>query len=132
MSINFVDNYTFGHFMFGIISSASVYPKNPLISLMLSNTAHFIMELSEQKVNKKNENILDTTKNKIGDLIFFFLGSIIGYKLYKYTLSNSKLRWVLFSISLAGVIHGIGREVFPYKWPINSAYGNNKKTIFIE
>lgn len=122
MGVKAFDIFTIGHFICGIIITATLVPTNPRLSLILSNLLHLLFELTEQNVNPNNGKILESSINHMTDVIAFFKGSVIGFYLTDYMLDYPHLRYVLLFIGSLIAIQEFGREILPGKWPIYSAY----------
>lgn len=123
MGNNFIDFWTFLHFIFGIISTSTILPKNKNISIFVANFLHLILELFENNKNNKTSEILESTSNHIGDILAFFIGSLIGY-FYgcKYFSNNNITRYILLVLSFAVFLQEILREIFPNDWIFDPSY----------
>ena len=119
----FFDLWTVGHFFFGVLTTSALIPSNPLLSLIITNVIHLLMELNENNIDETNGNILETKENHIGDIIFFFLGSLIGF-VYGYHMfeKNYILRITVLLLSALTLLQEVLREIYPYDWYFDSAY----------
>jgi hypothetical protein len=124
MGKEYFDFSTIMHFMFGFLSTSTLLPSKPIISAFIANIFHLISELNEHN-NSPNGEILETEVNHLGDLLFFFAGSILGV-IYGTNIFIQKkysgYRQTILIIVILAFINEIGREVFPYDWPFNPAF----------
>ena len=111
MGLKFFDKWTIGHFIFGIIATMTIYPENPLFSLIIANIFHLIMELIEKNYDPKYGFKRESLSNHLGDILFFFIGTIIGLYFVKYTLKNKTLKLILFFILVVSFFHDIFIEL---------------------
>jgi hypothetical protein len=58
MMVQTFDYFTVGHFLWGIIMVISIYPDQPLLSLIVANILHLIMEMLEKTVDESTGKIL--------------------------------------------------------------------------
>ena len=121
----YVDIWTLGHFIFGFLSTSALLPSYPILSAIITNTLHLINELIE-KSETPDGKVLETDLNHIGDIIFFFFGSLLGiiYGTKIFTEPKySYYRYAILFLSLLIYISEVGRELFPYSWTFfDSAY----------
>jgi hypothetical protein len=125
MGKKFFDVWTVGHFIFGFLTTSTLVPSSPFLSAIITNTFHLINELIEKSESPEGK-ILESDVNHLGDIIFFFFGSLLGIiygtKIFndpKYYLS----RYAILFLSILIYISEIGRELFPYTWTFfDSAY----------
>jgi len=122
MGVKAFDVWTIGHFVCGIIITATLIPSDPTLSLIVSNIFHLLLELAEQDINPKNGEILESGVNHMTDILAFFVGSVIGFYFTDYMLDHPTLRYILLFIGLLIGVQEFGRELFPESWPIWSAY----------
>ena len=121
MTKHAIDYWTFGHFIWGIIAVLSIYPENKWISFSIANLLHMIIEGIEQPRHPNGE-VLESISNHIGDILAFLVGSFIGLSLTKFTEKNKKIRAILIIINIIIFTQEIGREIFPFNWPIGKAF----------
>jgi len=119
----FFDIWTVGHFFFGVLTTSALIPSKPLLSLIITNLIHSFMEYNENNINEINGDILQTTENHLGDIIFFFLGSLIGF-FYGYRMfkNNYILRIIVLYLSALTLFQEVFREIYPLDWYFDSAY----------
>lgn len=122
MGTKIFDIYSLGHFVCGIIVTSILFPNSPILSLVISNALHLLFELLEKDINPHNGKILESGINHLSDIVFFFVGSLIGLHLTKYMTKHTVIRIILLVVSSLVGIQELGRELFPDKWPIYSAY----------
>ena len=127
MGKEFVDFWTFLHFICGFISTFVLIPLEPLKSFFIVNVLHLIMELLENNKNEKTGEILETLRNHIGDVFFFFLGSLLSIILsYKFSsnkyFSNKVVRYIILFVLCLIFLQEILREIFPNDWIFDSSY----------
>lgn len=114
MGKRYIDYHTIQHFLFGFICYLLfANTKMPFsYNFVISNGFHFLLEILENN-KKPNGEILETTKNHIGDIIGFLLGWILAFRL-KIDKHTPKIiipgLWVLL---IYAIIHEFGREKFP-------------------
>ena len=116
------DYFTVGHFLWGIIMVISIYPDQPLLSLIVANILHLIMEMLEKTVDERTGKILESTNNHMSDCVAFLMGTLVGLPFTRYTKDNMHIRAVFGIVSMLIIIQEIGREVFPYSWPYRPAF----------
>ena len=124
MGKNFFDGWTVGHFICGFLTTSTLLPSYPVFSAIITNTLHLILELSE-KSQSPDGVILETNVNHLGDVLFFFIGSILGAIYGTKLFINPKynyIRYIILFVLILIYINELGRELFPYNWPIDSAY----------
>lgn len=121
MGVKFLDLWTIMHFLSGVFITATLLPSNPTASLIIANILHFISEMLENNEDP-NGKVLETNINHFGDIIAFFIGSLIGLNLTDYMLENTTVRYFILFVFTIISIQEIGREVFPYNWPFGSAF----------
>ena len=127
MGKNFIDFWTLLHFIFGFISTSTILPSKPKISIFVANLLHLIMELLENNKNNKTGEILESTSNHISDILAFFIGSLIGYFYGCKYFSNNNLsikitRYILLVLSFGVILQEILREIFPNDWIFDPSY----------
>lgn len=122
MGKDWLDKDSIGHFLFGIIGSVVFFRNNPILSLIIMNSGHLIMELLEKEYNPKTGEILKTTKNHIADIILYFIGSLIGLLIKNSKYLNTTKLFILGVVYVLVTIHQFGRELFPDTWIYNPAY----------
>ena len=122
MGTKIFDIFTLGHFFCGVIITSTLLPNTPILSLIIANLAHFILELSEKNINPYNGKILETTSNHLSDIVAFFTGSLIGLFLTNYMVENSSTRYIILTIGVIIGIQEFGRELFPKSCPFNPSY----------
>lgn len=124
MGKKYFDFWTTMHFMFGFLSTSTLLPSNPIISAVIANIFHFIMEFNENNLSPDGE-ILESDVNHLGDILFFFAGSALGVIYGSPIFANAKYstyRYVILYIVVLSFINEMGREIFPYDWPFDPAY----------
>ncbi len=129
MGISIFDGWSILHFLCGFFSASALIPANPYLGAIISNIIHLFVELVEKdKIPATNE-MLESNINHITDVIFFFLGSILGILYgYKLFINNKTLRYFVLVILFLAFLQETLREVFPDTWFIGPAYqGKNKK-----
>ena len=101
MGLKTIDIHTFFHFLFGILSSKAG------INIFLSNFVHFLIEMNERTYNLNGKKV-ESTKNHVGDILAFFLGSSLSKD--SVIKSMKKRNFVLFVV-LAVALKEILREL---------------------
>lgn len=124
MKQKYFDRWTIWHFIFGFISTSILFPSKPIISAIVANIVHLIGELTE--INESpDKKILEYDVNHLGDILFFFFGSLLGV-IYGTNLfvkpEYNKYRYPLFFFTILGLANEIGRELLPYDWPYYPAF----------
>jgi hypothetical protein len=112
MGVDFIDHWTYAHFLWGVIATVAIWPSKPVYSLLIANIFHTVMEIMENDKDPTGK-VLESKENHFGDSLAFFLGSMIGLFFTQYTVSNSVLRYILLVLVILAFIQEIGREVFP-------------------
>ena len=128
MGLEFFDFWTVIHFMWGIIFTSVLSPSRPILSAVIANVVHLLMELVENNHDGK-KNLLESDVNHIGDIIAFLLGSILGsiYGTKYFSQPGTEIaRYVLLSICIIAFIQEVGRELFPETWWISPSYHENR------
>ena len=123
MGKNIFDFWSLGHFLFGIITTSALIPSQPMISLIITNLVHLSMELIENNVNEKTGEVLETEVNHLSDILFFYIGSLIGF-FYGYPIFEKYfiLRVFVLILSALTYLQEILREIYPHDWYFDSAY----------
>lgn len=121
------DFWTFLHFIFGFISTSTILPSKPKISLVIANLSHLVMELVENNKNDKTGEILESTSNHIGDILAFLIGSFLGYfyGCIYFSSNNLKIkitRYILLVLSFGVFLQELLREIFPNDWILDPSY----------
>lgn len=109
MGVEFVDNFSAGHFLGGMFFRLSVYPNEPTKSLFVAFVIHLISELLEKNVHPITKKI-ETNINHFGDIVFFNLGFFVGHLLHP-TFPNYLRPW-LFLITMIFTVNEIVREQY--------------------
>jgi len=123
MGTSVFDFWSILHFLCGFFSTSTLIPTNPYLSALITNIIHFFSELSEQNKNPDTNEILESNINHITDIIFFFIGSILGILYgYKLFIKNDTIRYIVLFILLIIFLQELLREILPYTWIFDSAY----------
>ena len=116
MGVLFVDAYTLGHLLGGVLSCGLMQYSNihVLVNFGIANGLHYIIERTEKSV-APNGRVLETMENHIGDILSFFIGWMIAYilRVDRYITSNSVyfLWFVLIFFTMVETL----REIYPYE-----------------
>jgi len=121
MGIEFLDIWTVMHFLSGVFITATLIPSNPCASLIVCNILHFISECIENNKDPTGK-VLETNINHFGDIIYFFMGSLVGYNLTEYFVENPCQRYIVLFICIIISVQEIGRELYPHNWPFGGAF----------
>jgi hypothetical protein len=124
MGKNFFDAWTIAHFICGFLSTSTLLPSYPIFSAIITNILHLIGELAEHYESPDGV-VLETDINHLGDILFFFFGSILGVMYGTKLFINPKykyIRYIILFILIIIYITELGRELFPYNWPFDSAF----------
>jgi hypothetical protein len=126
------DIWSIGHFLSGFFLSLTIWPNNIFYSIIISNIIHIFAEYVEN-FEDPDGYVLQTLKNKISDVVFFLIGSILSipFVIYFQNNKNIVLRYILIIIFLVIGIQEIGKEIFPYSWfysPAFNAYNKRKQS----
>ncbi len=115
MGVEFVDIWSVGHFIAGVVYRLVIFPDNWLLSFATSAFLHLLTALMENSVHPvtggKEEPI-----NHIGDMVFFLAGWVAGCFInpyiepYQQPLWKSLRIWLLV-IAMFLTIKEILREV---------------------
>jgi hypothetical protein len=123
MGKNFFDTWSIFHFICGFLSTSTLIPSQPYLSAVITNILHFFMEIIEKNKNPYTNEILETNINHLGDIIFFFIGSILailyGHKLF---IKQTFARYFFLIIMILIFLQEMFREIFPRNWIFDSAY----------
>jgi hypothetical protein len=123
MGVLFVDAYTLGHGIGGILScSLMQYSNIPvLVNFTIANGLHYMMEKTEKSV-APNGRVLETMENHIGDILVFFIGWMIAYILRVDRYITSKSVYFLWFVFIFFTMLEILREIYPYEPKLIGAY----------
>ena len=119
MGVKLVDWWTLIHFLFGVMATMAICPQHPGTSILLGNIAHAYLESVEKHYRKGVQ--VESTRNQVGDLMAFLLGSLVGVYLTPFTIKHPTVRWIMLIFIVIAVIQEWGRETWPGKWPIDAA-----------
>ena len=109
MGVGIYDYWSAGHFLGGYLSRAVIFPNNPLLSLIISNVVHLLIELNEVNISSDTKVEYESTKNHISDCVFFLVGWIISHVvIQKYNVRFTKPVYITLSILLFG---GFAKEI---------------------
>ena len=103
MGKDYIDIYTYCHFLGGIAYRLVVFPDNEVLSFIVSMFIHILGELVEHPVHPITKS-KETNKNHIGDLFSFILGWLVGcyinpyFPSYNYPLTKNARFWLLIII----------------------------------
>lgn len=111
MGINFVDCYTIAHFCFGIIFQISFKNLSINHNFLISNGIHLLIELLENDINPYTKEKLESKKNHIGDIIFFFFGWLLSMLFIKNTSNYSHTLCIILTFFY--ILHEALRELYP-------------------
>ena len=116
MGVLFVDAYTLGHGIGGILScSLMQYSNIPvLVNFTIANGLHYMMERMEKSV-APNGRVLETMENHIGDILAFFIGWMIAYILRVDRYITSKSVYFLWFVLVGYILKETLREIYPYE-----------------
>jgi hypothetical protein len=112
MGKDLVDIYTFGHFVAGLLSQTLVSTSTNLSltsNFVITNLFHIFIEFLEKDKNK-NDEIVETFKNHISDIIIFIIGWLVSY--YNNIKVSDKYIGILWSVLIIGTIKEVFRENF--------------------
>ena len=127
MGALFVDAYTLGHGIGGILSCSLLQYSNiqVLLNFTIANGFHYMMEKTEKSV-APNGRVLETMENHIGDILAFFIGWMIAYvlRIDRYITSGNAL--FLWIVLVGFVMIEIIREIYPYESIVTGAYTMDK------
>ena len=123
MGVLFVDTYTLGHGIGGILSCSLLQYSNiqVLLNFTIANGFHYMMEKTEKSV-APNGRVLETMENHIGDILAFFIGWMIAYVLRLDRYITSKSVHFLWFIFIFFTMLEILREIYPYESIVIGAY----------
>ena len=111
MGIKIVDRYTIEHFCFGIIFQISLKNLSINYNFLISNGVHLLIELLENNINPYTGEKLESKKNHISDIIFFFFGWLVSMLFIKNT---SKYFHIICIIStILTILKETLREIYP-------------------
>lgn len=113
MGKHFLDNSSRGHFLGGILSGILIYPKNYILSFIISLSLHLLIECSEINKNLCNK-VIESTKNHIGDICFFLIGWLLATTCHLYRLFNIYFIVILWFIFIYYNLKELLREYLPY------------------
>lgn len=116
MGVLFVDAYTLGHGIGGILSCSLLQYSNiqVLLNFTIANGFHYMMEKTEKSV-APNGRVLETMENHIGDILAFFIGWMIAYVLRLDRYITSKSVHFLWFILVGYILKETLREIYPYE-----------------
>jgi hypothetical protein len=114
MGKDYFDFASPGHLIGGIVATVSIFPQNPVVSLVAGNLLHFCLEGMEINVNPYNDKILESSKNHLGDNVMFLIGSLIGLIFTRYTVKYPTARWVLLILFIICMTKEFQREYSPW------------------
>lgn len=81
------------------------------------------MEILERPYNPMTGHELESPINHIGDILAFFIGSLLAYQfVMSFALEHTWLRVIVLAIIVLTAVQEIGRELWPYTWPRDPAY----------
>jgi hypothetical protein len=126
MGLDYIDEWTFVHFISGFLFTSTLTPSYPLLSVIITNTGHGISELwSENDHNGDTGEHIENLANHYSDMVAFFLGSLIGYFYgcqYYNKNENATTRWVILIIMILLSINEFMRELLPRTWVFSPAF----------
>nr|QBK85577.1 MAG: hypothetical protein LCMAC101_01720 [Marseillevirus LCMAC101] len=118
MGVKYIDWWTLGHFICGIMSTMTISPRDPWLGVLVGNIIHAYTEFNENQYIKGV--LKESNENHIGDIIFFFLGSLVGILFTPITIKYWIVRLIFLMILIAISIQEWGREF--KSWPFYSAF----------
>ena len=128
MGVKMFDSDTKGHLLGGMLAcSLFEYHHIPVIyNFIITNGIHLLIEITEKNVAPDGR-ILETHKNRIGDIIAFFVGWVLAYyfKFECFICPNNII--ILWCILLVYTLQETLREVFPYQPLLSGAYTHQPK-----
>ncbi len=119
MGVKAVDHWTIGHFMMGVLTTMFLCPYHPGVGILVGNIVHAYIESVEKDYRKGV--LVESQSNHAGDLIAFFVGSLVGIFFTPFTIRYPILRWIIMIVVVLWAIQEWGREQFPKSWPFDKA-----------
>lgn len=111
MSLTFYCGASIGHLLMGLLSAMIILKNNVLASFFVCNGVHLAVELLERNRNPFTHEEVENTLNHVGDVIFFFIGWVLGrmieWEPEQYT------KFVLTFIFVTVLMKEIAREATP-------------------
>jgi hypothetical protein len=102
MGIKLIDKSSFSHFIFGFISKLVIFPSNNLLSFIVTQGIHTLIESTEFKYNIYGH-MVESDINHVSDMLFFLIGWLIAFKI-KLKIKNTALYYSLLTIFVIQVI----------------------------
>ena len=119
MGVKVADWWTLLHFLYGVITTMSVSPRNPWFGILIGNIAHAYGESLEG--NYREGVLVESDKNHAGDMAAFLLGTLVGIYFTPFTIKYPIARWILLVFLILTAIQEFGREKWPESWPFDPA-----------
>ena len=117
MGKDFYDKWAWGHLIGGMAYRVTIFPDDPLVSLILSVVIHFFIEIIEKKKHPITGGI-ESNLNHYGDMFFFIIGWFLAGTInplipkYKSPVWKSGLRWwLLVAVIIVTIIEAV-RETY--------------------
>lgn len=119
MGVKVVDWWTLLHFLFGVITTMSVSPRNPWFGILIGNIAHSYGEALEG--NYRKGVLVESDRNHAGDMAAYLLGTFVGIYFTPFTIKHPIIRWILLVFLIVVTVQEFGREMWPDSWPFDPA-----------
>ncbi len=111
----FYDEWTWGHFIGGMAYRLTIFPDEPLTSLIISAVIHFFVETIELRKHPITGGT-ESNLNHYGDFFFFIIGWFVGGAINplipKYNSRKGWVRWVLLLVVIIATIMEVLRETY--------------------